>query len=43
MPTKITVICAWCNKSLGEKDGKGITGVSHGICKDCLDKLTKEK
>jgi len=27
------VICAWCQKKLGEKDGEGIT---HGICDSCL-------
>ena len=32
----ITVICAWCGKSLGEKDGQGVEGISHGICEDCL-------
>jgi len=27
------IICAWCEKKLGEKEGDGIT---HGICDDCL-------
>lgn len=34
--TKLTVICAWCGKPLGEKDGRGAEGESHGICDDCL-------
>ncbi len=32
------VICAWCGKDMGEKDGKGVEGVSHGICEDCVNK-----
>jgi hypothetical protein len=40
MLTKLIVKCAWCGKHLGVKDGKGVSGVSHGICKECLDKLT---
>ncbi len=35
------VICAWCNKDMGEKGGKA--GVSHGVCEECLTKLLKEK
>lgn len=27
------VQCAWCGRTLGEKEG---TGVSHGICEDCV-------
>ena len=26
------IVCAWCNKDMGEKDGKGVGGVSHGLC-----------
>lgn len=36
--TIITIICAWCQKTLGEKDGQGIEGESHGICDDCLNR-----
>ena len=28
------LICAWCNKDLGE--AVGCAGDSHGICKDCM-------
>lgn len=39
----IKVICAWCNKALGTKEGGKAPGeVSHGICKECGDKLIKE-
>ena len=34
------IVCAWCGKDMGEKDGKGVEGVSHSICKRCLAKLT---
>ena len=37
--TTLTVICAWCGKDLGTKDGKGTTGITHGICKECAEKL----
>ena len=40
MLTKLIVKCAWCGKYLGVKDGKGVSGISHGICKECADKLT---
>lgn len=35
--TGMPVICAWCGCSLGEKDGKGETRTSHGICQNCID------
>ena len=37
--SEIKVICAWCGKPTGEKDGKGIEGISHGLCTECLAKL----
>jgi hypothetical protein len=34
------VICAWCKKDLGEKDGEGQEGqTSHGICPECYLKV----
>ena len=33
------VVCSWCGRDTGEKDGKNIEGVSHGICGDCVAKL----
>ena len=33
------IVCAWCDKDMGEKDGKGIEGISHSICQECLAKL----
>jgi len=36
------IICAWCNKILGEKEPYGSGRVSHGICEDCRRKIDKE-
>lgn len=33
------IVCAWCGRGMGEKDGEGIEGISHGICEECLSKL----
>ncbi len=33
------IVCAWCGKDIGEKDGKGEKGVSHGMCEECLAKM----
>jgi len=27
---------------MGEKDGQGVSGVSHGICQACYDKITED-
>jgi len=37
------VVCAWCGKDLGEKEGAGKEEVSHGICQECLAKLEVKK
>lgn len=43
--TVLYMVCCRCNKGLGSKDGKGISGVSHGYCAECLKKeyLTIDK
>jgi len=33
---KLQIVCAWCGKVLGETDGEGVEGISHGICDHCL-------
>ena len=33
------VVCAWCGKTIREKDDEDVEGVSHGVCDECLDKL----
>ena len=36
--TVIYSICVCCNKFLGTKNGYGLSGISHGICKKCRKK-----
>ena len=36
---ELKIVCAWCGKDMGEKDGKGVEGISHGLCKECSEKL----
>ena len=36
------IVCAWCGKCMGERDGEGIEGVSHGMCEACLNKMEVE-
>jgi hypothetical protein len=38
--TIIKVVCQFCAAFIREKDGKGVSGTSHGICAKCL-KLTE--
>lgn len=38
----LEIICSWCNKSLGFKDGKGRSGITNTICEDCKQKILKE-
>lgn len=33
------IVCALCGKDMGEKDGKGVEGVSHTFCEECFAKL----
>lgn len=40
--TVIKVVCAWCGNPMGEKDGQGREGVSHGMCKECVAKWEKD-
>lgn len=35
METIITIVCMYCGKDMGTKDGKGVSGVSHSICREC--------
>jgi hypothetical protein len=39
----ILIFCSWCKKLLDIKDGEGVSGNSHGICKDCEERMRKEK
>ena len=33
---KLTIVCAFCGKYMGEKNGNGVEGISHGVCYDCF-------
>lgn len=36
----ITVVCAYCKKTIGTKDGEGVSGTSHGICSVCMEQMS---
>ena len=36
--TRLKVVCAWCGADMGEKDGEGEEGISHGMCDKCYAK-----
>ncbi len=36
------IVCAWCNEDMGEKDVKGVGGVSHGLCQECFDNVASK-
>jgi hypothetical protein len=38
MKTIIKIECVYCGKDMGEKDGKGVSGVSHAICPECFQR-----
>jgi hypothetical protein len=38
----IQLVCMYCDKPYGTKEGQGKSGVSHGICSEC-DKLTDDE
>ena len=37
--TVIQIVCSFCGKDMGQKDGEGVTGISHSICGECKKKL----
>ncbi len=40
--TILKVKCMDCGADMGEKDGKGVTGISHGICEKCWNERYPE-
>ncbi len=36
--TVLRIECMDCGCFMGEKKGKGVAGLSHGLCKECLEK-----
>ena len=39
----LKIVCAWCSRDMGQKDGQGKEGVSHSICDKCVAELEKLK
>jgi len=39
MTTVLKIVCAWCGKDMGSKDGEGQEGITHAICPDCKKKF----
>ncbi len=39
----IHTVCCICNKSIGHKDGEGISGDSYSYCNSCMDILLHSK
>ena len=35
-------VCAWCGRTMGWTRGRGVKGVTHGICKRCAQRLEQE-
>jgi len=35
-------LCAWCNKDLGEKEPFEDNEISHGCCRECVEKIEKD-
>jgi len=33
------ILCARCGRNMRDKDGDGIGGISHGLCKRCSARL----
>ena len=38
----VMLVCAWCGRELGLKEGYTHAGVSHGVCPDCAQRLMRE-
>ena len=36
------VTCAWCGKDLGEKPPLEDKSITHGMCRECLEKELKK-
>jgi len=35
----IKIVCSWCNRHMREENDRGVEGISHSICTDCLNDL----
>lgn len=36
--TILKIECMYCHKNMGQKDGEGVEGTSHSICRECWEK-----
>jgi len=41
-PSLIVMICMYCGAEYERKDGRGVSGESHGICIGCVELRKKE-
>lgn len=39
---RIWILCSYCGRDIGYKDGDGMSGVSHGICDVCYLRFVTE-
>ena len=39
---EVKIMCAWCKRGMGEKDGEGVEGISHSMCEECFGRLEKK-
>lgn len=39
----MVIICAWCKKTLGEKEPFDNPSTTHGICTECYKKVLDEE
>ncbi|MBA7607533.1 hypothetical protein ES703_14692 [subsurface metagenome] len=35
--TVLKIVCMYCGENMGEKDGEGVEGTSHSICRKCWE------
>ena len=36
METKLIIVCSNCSKTIKVVEGTGVSGISHGLCPECL-------
>jgi len=37
------IVCAWCNKDMGQKEPLSDKSTTHGMCKECFKKIMGDK
>ena len=40
--TILRIVCMYCQAVMGSKDGKGVSGDSHSICRKCWEERYPE-